>query len=622
MSATESGTAAEAVADDAGVEAGLRRRGRPAWGRPGWELPAWSAQAGTGLLLAAAAASAVLAVLWHAGNGWDQVDESFYLRSAAPPRPDDAYNGLWGFYLRPWWAALHWDVAAVRVTGLAGLVVAAVILGRATAVLLGRRPAPVVAATVAGAAGFYTPLLRTPSYNWFAVVGAGLACAACLRLLARGPSRWGALAGPGVALAAAGKVTTGGVLAVLVVAVAVGARRPRALGWAAAAFAVPVVLHLTLVLSPGDTLRVLRRSAAHLAVFDPEHYTLAGALTSTAIGVVLCVALSTATGGVAGLLPLAAAPSGPSRAARIRVLTVAALILATADAVWTRTWAAAHDRTDRFGTGLVALLVATLIAALIGRRFATAGPMPRRPLAAALLLVLAALGCVAGTNVDLGFMLAMTGLLLAPACLLAAEAAPACALPATTWALAGCIVAGSLLTAAQTYARPKWEAPLTASDTPVRLGPVTVRVDAGTAARVADLRSRAARAGWRPGTPLLDGAFIPTVSLALGADVPPVLLPSLPQSDPRALCEAVRGLGAAWEQAWLLLPPARTEAERALIAGYLGRVYPRDYALVTDYRDPFSGFEGVLLRPAGASTPPSSDQASARAAAGSCLGPG
>ena len=275
-------------------------------------LPGWAATAGIWAAWAAAAACVVLTLLWRAGNGFDHIDEAFYLLTAAPPRPDDAFNGLSGLYLRRLWEVAGWNVAVVRVLGGVALVATAVLLGAATARLIDRRPAAVVAATVAAATGYYVPLLRTPSYNWLAVVGAGLACTGALRLLARQPARWGALCGLGIVVAGVGKATTGLALALVVVAVALRTR-PRALAWSAAVGLLALVVHVVAVLPLGATLHTLARSSRHLAVFSPVYYTPSGVILETVLGLALTLAFCTAYGRRAGRLPLAAAPH-PRRA--------------------------------------------------------------------------------------------------------------------------------------------------------------------------------------------------------------------------------------------------------------------------------------------------------------------
>ena len=118
--------------------------------------------------------------------------------------------------------------------------------------------------------------------------------------------------------------------------------------------------------------------------------------------------------------------------------------------------------------------------------------------------------------------------------------------------------------------------------------------------------------------PLVDGAYVPSVPLLLGADVPPVLLPTLSFLPTTPICSAVRGLGPRWRDAWVLVPQELGAAGRARIARYLGRRYPQDYRTVAFFTDRFVPLRVVLLRPVAPATTPWSPAV----AATTCLGPG
>jgi hypothetical protein len=556
----------------------------------------------------AAATACVAVVLWRIGDGFDLTDEALYIQAVDPPRPDDAFNGLWGRWLRPLWQLLHWDVAAVRLAGLAALVAVAVVLGRSVRRLVPTAPAAVVPVTVAAATGFYVSGIRTPAYNWLAVVGAALACAACLSLLAGASARWGLLAGLGVTLAGLGKVTTGVVLAVLVAAAAARSRRPRALAWALLVPTAAAVIHVLLILPAGSTLAMVRRSSAMLAVYDPWHYTARGAVTTTLAAVLASALAALQSGGLAGVLPLAAGPPRPRRAWWFGLLCAVSLLAAAAVALVSRRWPGGVDRaTDDATAGLVILLVTIGVAACVG----WAQRLERAPEPGALtgctLLVVAAIACVAGSNFSFGFQLNATAVLLAPACVLACRLLPVQAVRPTTAALLVAVTAGSLVTGGLVHGDPKYGAQLADSTTPVRLGPATVRVDAASAARLRSLVDTASAAGWRPGTPLVDLSLVPAVPMVLGADVPPVLIVTLPEFSRTAMvCQAVRGLGDRWRDAWVLVPTGKSSGYLREVGADLGRSWPGGYERVATFSDPFKQLDTVLLRPrAGAAGRPS-----------------
>ena len=144
------------------------------------------------------------------------------------------------------------------------------------------------------------------------------------------------------------------------------------------------------------------------------------------------------------------------------------------------------------------------------------------------------------------------GLLLAPASVLASStlAAPGRATRAAAL-LVVAIALGSVVAAAESRVERAPRGPARSIDRPVQLGPVTVRTDARTAEQVAQLRTKAAGAGWRPGTPLVDANSPRLFRSGLGARVPPALLPALPRVRHRLGLRAVRGLGPGWRDAWI-----------------------------------------------------------------------
>jgi hypothetical protein len=213
-------------------------------------------------------------------------------------------------------------------------------------------------------------------------------------------------------------------------------------------------------------------------------------------------------------------------------------------------------------------------------------------------LVGGVIACAEGSLVSLGWTTGTFGtLFLAPACVLACEALPVRAVDLVTAAVLIAVGAGSVVVALEVHGDPKRTAPLAQSTVPVRLGPVTPRVDPRSATELRRLRVDAQGAGWRPGMALLDATFAPAVPLLLGARVPPVLLPYFPGRDPAMVCVAVRGEKATWLGAWLLVSRDASPAELEGIARCLGHRWPDDYVKVAPFATAWTNVPAVLLRP-------------------------
>jgi hypothetical protein len=544
----------------------------------------------------AGAAVALAAVLWRIANGFDLTDEASYVLASDPPDRGDAFNGLFGLYLRPLWQLTGWDVGLVRAIGVVVLAAAVALLGASAARLLDRSPGPVVAVAVAASTGLYGSGLRTPSYTWVALLGATVTCAALLRLLSGGRDSWGTLAGAGVAVAAVGKVTTGAGLALLVLAVPLAQRRPRALAAAVGALVAATLVHVGVVLDAPTTLRTLRRSAAMLAAVDPEHYTATGAVTGTLAQLPRVLVLAAAVVLLA-CLPALRAPAGAERPRWLARHAVVTVIVAVAALLASQAWSGGFDRGVDLSAGLLPVLAAVAALALTARRMLPAAGSARAPAVGVLVLVIAAFAVAAGTNVSLGWVLGTTGtVLLAPACLLAARTLPAPAATAAVPALLVGITAGAVVTAVEAHGDPKRAAPLASATVPVRLGPVVARVDGDTAAAVGGIVDRAGDAGWRSGDRLVDTTFTPAVPLALGAVVPPVLVPGFPGLAPDVVCVAVRDAPGDWSAAWLLVPRDASAADLEVTAHCLGR-HADDYEIVSGFATRWAPVPATLLRP-------------------------
>jgi hypothetical protein len=275
-------------------------------GRTGGGALRW-AWAGTVLILLAAALGMLLVGI---RAGLDLTDEGLYLLSAWNHQPGAAYNGWSGPYLGLLFSAVGHDLIAYRAAGILLLVVAGGVLGWATVSLVeASTPGSVsrsvwiggVAAAAVAALGYEVLFLRTPSYNWLALIGALLATAGMFGVLCGaggrvGIVRSGLLLGAGAFLSLAAKVTAGlGILALI--GVLMGARSlviARRGGWwrrhltsgepspAFGLLAITAVagitivalatLHLATLAGPSATITMLRRSTTFLAVVDPAHY--------------------------------------------------------------------------------------------------------------------------------------------------------------------------------------------------------------------------------------------------------------------------------------------------------------------------------------------------------------
>jgi hypothetical protein len=125
-------------------------------------------------------------------------------------------------------------------------------------------------------------------------------------------------------------------------------------------------------------------------------------------------------------------------------------------------------------------------------------------------------------------------------------------------------------------------------------------VDVATAAWIDDLRADAARAGWRPGTALLDLTWHPMSVLALDGRAPKTLLPAFPGwgSEAASAAYALQQEDPAWgRSAWILVPAAQPDSTTDAVVRVVDRRFPSDYVLVGQVTAPYDGQQQDLWRP-------------------------
>ncbi len=316
-----------------------------------------------------------------------------------------------------------------------------------------------------------------------------------------------------------------------------------------------------------------------------------------------------------GLLPLAALRAGPHQLRRYRHLCLGAVVAAAIAALATSTWVGGMSHV-RSGVGVTPILFCLGLAAVTGHLCSLADREGNQhQLALVMLFIASTAACLFGSNLSISWQLTLMGLLLVPACIAACYIFPIPVRTSITLAVIVTLGLGSAVVAVEARFDVRRSASWSASTVPVSLGRVTVRTDAETARAFVELKQAATAAGWHQGVPLIDTTFTPAVPLALGAQVPPVLLPAFPGFATTSVCYAVQGLDAHWRNAWILMSTALTTQDRRRVTAYLGRRYPDDYVQVAEFDPPHSDLHGRLLRPR---TPRAPDEPTARSG---CLAP-
>lgn len=590
------------------------------------------------LVLAPVGWIGALTTVWAVGadadRGLDMMDESHYLLAAQPWASDKAFNGMFGWYLRPMLWAVDVDLARLRLLGVCVLVGTSIVYARAVREALANQFGdwpPVVRslwtpATICSAMCFYTVFVRTPGYNWFATVGLMFVSAGMLKVATATRYGWsrsalsGLTVGGGLWITAMGKLTTAvGAAAVVVVSGLVifarGHARQRRTSvesglWSAGGLALALVVHTVLVNDFETTITSLRRLRHMMALVDVDYSTL-GAMRSILRGVADVVVL----------VPLPFLP-----------LVVASSVLATWLSViggrsgwviagcWCAGWIfclgavlvlfpggtagltmAALPPILAAGTACVTLASQRLLGLRTSPQTALGHDAPGwedqpsrlPPLALALSSLAFALCLPLGTNVSYlsqihgAFPLLMTTAIIGPAALSRSARGPS-----TIALLVGMVILAPVLLITSRAVAPYRTPPLSEQRTELALAGLhsPVRVDGDTASWAGDLRTGASRGGFRPGDPLLELTWHPGAVLVLDARAPRTLLPAFPGL-PRPWASAIYSLHQedpdVWRRSWLLVPAEQDLHEVDRITQVVGRRFPDDYRLMATATAPF-----------------------------------
>jgi hypothetical protein len=546
------------------------------------------------LVALASVVSSAFGVFWlirWPSLGLGPTDEAFYILAMQPQNSRAAYNGMFGWYLARIAETTGLTVPGLRVTGVIALFGAGLGLGWQTRQLLSHRTrlTPWESTTVvAGVASstllyycFHFP--RTPSYNWFAVVGIELVVAGVVRILRETATSRRTLPGTtgialGLYLCAIGKLLSAVLIAGLVLVLLIGPMRTtwsgalRRVLLIAAWGPVALLVHHALILDLGSTYAALQRATAHLEIIDPDHYTPAAALLATGVAIlwvlrqVLVPMYLTPVLGLLGAVPRLPTRAIPGLLIGVPVFAMHRIVVAAPLDYF--------DIVVASGLPVVAALFSTY-ANRIGHR-----PGSRSDLLVSLVMVLMLPAYVFGSNVGITlYYPGLTSVLLVAALIALGPRTPGFRRVCMSWCLiATLMVTPSLIRASRT----DWMAQggygrethlVVTTERGERIG-----VDAETAAWLTQTRQAADAAGWQPGTPLVDAAFCTIVPLSFQARVPNTLLPGFggAASSPESTAAALRLDPAQdWSGAWLLLPD--NDADWTALTPYTGRVYPRDY---------------------------------------------
>ncbi len=547
-------------------------------------------------------ASFVLAA-WRPANGFNITDESFYLLAVDPGQHGDAFNGLWGYYVRLLWQIAGWNVGAVRLLGLVILVLTACALGYRLAPAISFPRVTTIAVCGSGAVAYYSLGLRTPSYNWLAVEGVAIAATALLPNGYIFRRRDAALAAGGVFVAGMGKPTTGIICLFVVAGLSLGPwvtirRLPIVVAFCST-MAGLLVLHFVAILSPQETFTVITESAATMAAVDPEHYSLGGSIAFMVSTTLALLATQVATGGVLiGLLPLLVFLAKSRRREWFTAAAGIAILVATVYSIERGSWGGGGPGWGG-ETGGVAILATTMclvIASASALRIAKASGQIVR---LGGLFGGATLATAWGSNTGLGFVLNFASLLVVALTLVLASSFE----PPTARTLKHVVSVASccaiLVMSVQGFHKPFFMEGRSESTHPISFGRTIVYLGPNAIEKFEALSQQTREAGWMDGTKLIDTTFTPGIGLALNSEAPHSLLPTFPGYPLSSVCTTLQPL-ADWQDSWVVVHREMNLQDREFLAAALGRKYPEGYTRVNQWGIPRQDTE--LWKPVGAAS--------------------
>ncbi len=593
-------------------------------------------------------------VLTATTRGLDFTDEGMYLLSADARSDVSTFHNAFGRYTQVLFRLAGHDVARFRQIGVVLLVFAAGVAGERMCELAGRiRGYPVpgsvrlvgAAAVVSAAMHHYSILLTTPNYNWMNLVGILTMIAGFAHLLGRGRvvlkrdlvAVIGLVAGG--AVAAMGKISSGPALGLIAIVLLVALldgpwqARVRYLAPFAICAVVWATLHSLFINPLTVTAGQITRGNTALATLDPS-YGLSNAVKNVVQSSVRVLRELVPQTGAAIAVAIAAAATGRRRQSQFRRasrdarnagrssptitsdsttpslgLAISVLVLAV-QLHWRGLWigsVAGYGTLSWVGIGTIAIALVALPLALAQLRQAG------RAAAASRVFAVVGFGLAGSASYAFGsgngFFSQLHGgiaamVAVAVVVLLLVTDSSGFALPVN--ALALILGVGALGVVGDARANPYRQGSISDQNVAVRIGSGKLLVGADTAETINALRRDADKAGWVPGTPLLDlSPYAATVVYLLDAKPPLTIIPSVggyptQQVLARWSVEKIVSTGGhdEWHNAWLL-----TLADPAIggvdpdVLGLLDRSFPKDYEPVGTYELKIRSQRLTLWRP-------------------------
>lgn len=558
----------------------------------------------------------VLAVEFR--HGFDLTDESFSILDAAHPQDQTSAVRFHWLVTRPVLALSLGDLWLNRVWGAAILALAGWLLGSSFDRTRGSsdRSSRAIAGGVGAACmlAFYAFDLRSPSYNWSAILGAALV-AGCLAAAAGREriGRWMILGGAIASVTAASKISTGAALAGLGLAMSpwlgrAGWRsRLRSVGGWSLGVVVGAIASFVVLRWWGDPIAAFERGLQvleHIRLYDDllgrtaqesrlfATLWLSGAWPALAASAVLGAAAMIGArwkpGVAAGLVPWAL----PA--------TLVALLL------WKPAAWSAVDVWARVSLVAFTALVCTWLA-VGGTSLRTSGIAPRMHTIRAMLL-LVAIAAAFATAVGTGNAMFWRSAGMASGIWLIAASSLALGLGGSRRAVDSsriAAIAAAVLVGFGTFAamraqpyRPLPGEAATVRTVEVSPGRGTLLVDGRLATAIETLRDQASKAGFSPGQDVLALYDMPGVVLSLGGRAPgaswilsgyrgcgPAAEVVLGSVEPRRLAEAWVMLRSPQRAETWTRPGANPNVSEVL--GSVGLEFPSGYEKVAEVPLPF-----------------------------------